>query len=86
MVLGGGWTGVEDRMGWQWVSPVGTMSASMRFGFTRKQGQPCHNAVTEPAAGDATKEGECGHGLRGSWEQSPNPCSSPEGTPCPGKD
>lgn len=73
-------------MGWQWVSPVGTMSASMRFGFTRKQGQPCHDAVTEPAAGDATKEGERGHGLRGSWEQSPSPYSSPEGTPCPGKD
>lgn len=31
-----GWRTV---MGWQWVSPGGTVSASMRFGFTRKQGQ-----------------------------------------------
>lgn len=37
--LGGGWPGVVDSIGWQWVSPGGTVSASMRFGFTRKQGQ-----------------------------------------------
>ena len=28
------------------------MGASTRFGFTRKQGQPCQGSVTEPAPGD----------------------------------
>lgn len=55
---------MEDSVGWQWVSPRGTISASMRFGFTRKQGQPCHDAVSEAAAGDAIREGKCGHRLR----------------------
>lgn len=55
---------MEDSVGWQWVSPRGTISASMRFGFTRKRGQLCHDAVSEAAAGDAIREGKCGHRLR----------------------
>lgn len=72
-------------MGWQWVSPGGTVAVSMRFGFTRKQGQPCQGTVTEPTAGDATREGERGHGLARGWEQSPIPCPLLAGMLCPGK-
>lgn len=49
-------------MGWQWVSPGGTMSARMRFGFTRKQGQATMLSLSHLLEMPPRKEGSVAMG------------------------